>query len=195
MELIFATNNQHKLEEVQQIVGPSFTLKRLQDIGCNDDIPETGNTFSANASQKSHYIYERYHCTCFADDSGLEIDALNGEPGVYSAHYSGTRDAEQNMQLVLQKLGDNPNRRARFLTVISLIIDGKEHFFEGIIEGHITNEPIGEQGFGYNPIFIPEGYERTFAELDLQEKISINHRAKAIKKMMQFLNTIQEKTS
>lgn len=191
MELIFATNNQHKLEEVQQIVGPSFTLKRLQDIGCSDDIPETGNTFSANASQKSHYIYERYHCACFADDSGLEIDALNGEPGVDSAHYSGSRDAGQNMQLVLEKLGDNPNRKARFITVISLIIDGQEHFFEGIIEGHITNEPIGEQGFGYNPIFIPEGYERSFAQLDLQEKISINHRAKAIKKMIQFLNNYQ----
>ena len=185
--LIFATNNQHKLEEVQQLVGSSFTLKSLNDIGCEEDIDETGTTFHQNASIKSHYIFEHYHEDCFGDDSGLEIDALNGEPGVYSARYSGSRDMQQNIALVLQQLGTTENRRARFKTVISLLLNGEEHFFEGTVEGVITNEIKGNGGFGYDPIFQPDGYDLTFAEMDLEEKNRISHRAKAIRLLVEFL--------
>lgn len=187
MVLIFATNNQHKLEEVQSLIGDNFELKSLNDINCTDDIPETGHTFHANASQKSHYIFERFKTDCFADDSGLEVDALNGEPGVYSAHYNGTRDAEQNLQLVLDKLGSNINRKARFKTVISLICKGSEYFFEGVAEGKITNKRSGNKGFGYDPIFQPDGYDITFADMDLAEKNRISHRAKAMEQLVAFL--------
>lgn len=187
MELIFASNNQHKVDEIQAIAGSAINLKSLNDISCFDEIPETGRTFEANAGQKSHYIYERYHVNCFADDSGLEIEALNGEPGVDSAHYSGSRNFEKNMQLVLSNLGDNPNRRARFRTVISLIIDGKEHLFEGSVGGKITKEISGTKGFGYDPIFIPDGYNVTFAEMDAEEKNRISHRGVAVGKMVDFL--------
>ncbi|MGB4774172.1 MAG: non-canonical purine NTP diphosphatase [Daejeonella sp.] len=189
MELIFATNNQHKIEEVQALIGSGFELKSLNDINCVDDIPETGNTFHANASQKAHYIFERYHIDCFADDSGLEVDELNGELGVYSARYSGTRDFEQNLQLVLKKLGNNTNRKARFKTVISLIYKGSEYFFEGIAEGTITSQKSGNKGFGYDPIFQPDGYEITFADMDLSEKNKISHRAKAIEKLVSFFKS------
>lgn len=188
MELVFASNNQHKVDEVQAIAGNSFLLKSLNDISCFEEIPETGNTFEANAGQKSRFIYDRFHLNCFGDDSGLEIAALNGEPGVDSAHFSGSRDFNQNMQLVLSKLGDNPNRRARFRTVISLMVDGKETLFEGAIEGRITNTLSGTKGFGYDPIFIPEGYQITFAEMDAEEKNKISHRAIAVKKMVEFLS-------
>ncbi len=188
MELVFATNNLHKLEEAQQIIGSQFYLKSLSDIGCIDDIPETGTTFKENASQKSQYIFERYRLSCFADDSGLQVDALHGEPGVYSARYSGTRDSEQNLSLVLEKLGNNNHRSARFITVISLILNGKEYFFEGIVEGHIAHQPLGKQGFGYDPIFIPKGYDTTFAELDVLEKNRMSHRAKAMQRLIEFLN-------
>jgi XTP/dITP diphosphohydrolase len=185
--LVFATNNQHKLEEVQAIIGDNFQLKSLKEIGCNADIPETGTTFNENASQKSKYIFEHFQVNCFSDDSGLEVDALDGEPGVYSAHYSGSRDSETNMQLVLDKLGNNPNRTARFRCVISLILDGKEHFFEGAVEGSIAHERSGKAGFGYDPIFKPRGYEVTFSEMSPEEKNSISHRAKAMAKLVEFL--------
>ncbi len=190
MELIFATNNQHKLEEVQQLIGSKFHLKSLADIHCWDDIPETGTTFEENAGQKSKYIFDRFALNCFADDSGLEVDALNNEPGIYSARYSGTRDSEQNMYLVLEKLGNSTNRKARFVTVISLLMDGKEYLFEGTINGQIAHRPSGKKGFGYDPIFIPDGYAITFADLDRSEKNRISHRARAMQKLIEFLNTI-----
>ena len=189
MELIFASNNSHKVEEIQAIIGSGFELKSLNDICCFDEIPETGDTFAANAGQKSRYIFDRYRLNCFGDDSGLEIDALNGEPGVYSARYSGSRDFEKNIQLVLDKLGGRPERRARFRTVISLILKGKEYLFEGSVEGIITRERSGNQGFGYDPIFQPDGYNITFAEMDIVEKNRISHRAKAMQSLLSFLRT------
>ena len=189
MELIFASNNSHKVEEIQAIIGSGFELKSLNDIGCFDEIPETGDTFAANAGQKSRYVFDRYRLDCFGDDSGLEIDALNGEPGVYSARYSGSRDFEKNMQLVLDKLGGRPERRARFRTVISLILKGREYLFEGSVEGVITRERSGNQGFGYDPIFQPDGYDITFAEMDIVEKNRISHRAKAMQNLLSFLRT------
>ncbi|NGM72604.1 non-canonical purine NTP diphosphatase [Sphingobacterium sp. SGL-16] len=187
LELVFATNNAHKLEEVQAIVGDKFVLKSLSDIGCQDDIPETGVTFKENAKQKTDYLVDKYGLYCFGDDSGLEIDALNGEPGVYSARYSGTRDMEKNIEFVLEKLGDNPNRTARFKTVISLYFNEQQHFFEGAIEGKIIKERKGEKGFGYDPIFIPNGYDMTFAEMSSEEKNAISHRAIAVSKLAEFL--------
>lgn len=174
------------------MVGDKFILKSLADIGCTDDIPETGVTFQENAQQKTDYLRSRFHVDCFGDDSGLEVDALNGEPGVYSARYSGSRDMEQNIDLVLSKLGDSSNRTARFKTVISLFLQGEQHFFEGSVEGRIIDQRIGTEGFGYDPIFIPDGYTQTFAEMSLAEKNKISHRAKAIAKLVAFL---KEKTA
>ena len=188
--LVFATNNQHKLDEVQEMVGSNFKLKSLKDIGCVADIPETGITFEENASQKSRYIHDHFQVDCFSDDSGLEVDALHGEPGVYSAHYSGSRDTEANMQLVLDKLGDNRNRTARFRCVISLILDDQEYFFEGSVEGSIATERSGKAGFGYDPIFKPEGYDRTFSEMTGEEKNKISHRGKAMAKLVAFLSKL-----
>src|SRR5690606_1033946 len=161
MELIFATNNVHKLEEVQAIIGDRFVVKSLTDIACTDDIPETGLTLEENAKQKTDYLVGRYGLDCFGDDSGLEIDALNKEPGVYSARYSGSCDMEKNIDLVLVKFVDNSNRTARFGTVISLFLNGQQYFFEGAIEGTLILERRGSGGFGYDPIFIPEGYGKT----------------------------------
>ncbi|WP_026896952.1 RdgB/HAM1 family non-canonical purine NTP pyrophosphatase [Daejeonella oryzae] len=192
MELIFATNNQHKLEEVQSLIGSEFNLKSLNDMGYSEDIPETGHTFKANASQKTHFIFEHFNMNCFADDSGLEIDALNGEPGVYSARYSGSRDPKKNLELVLEKMQNLNNRKARFKTVISLMLNGKEYFFDGIAEGVITENQSGSEGFGYDPIFKPDGYEHTFAEMSLSEKNRISHRAKAMEKLISFLKEIQQ---
>lgn len=189
MELVFASANEHKVNEIRAIAGDAILMKSLNDIGCFDEIPETGNTFEENAGQKSRYIFERYHCNCFADDSGLEIDALNGEPGVHSAHYSGSRDFEQNMQLVLDRMEARYNRTARFRTVISLILNGEEHLFEGSIEGKITLQKSGSGGFGYDPIFQPDGYEISFAEMDPTEKNRISHRAVAVAKLITFLKT------
>ncbi|RZF59634.1 non-canonical purine NTP diphosphatase [Sphingobacterium corticibacterium] len=187
MALVFATNNTHKLEEVQAIIGDKFSIKSLTDIGCSDDIPETGVTFEENAKQKTDYLFHKYGLDCFGDDSGLEIDALNGEPGVYSARYSGSRDMEKNIDLVLSRLGDNPKRTARFRTVISLFLDQQQYFFEGSIEGRIIHERRGSGGFGYDPIFIPEGYDKTFAEMSPEEKNQISHRAIAVGKLAAFL--------
>lgn len=186
--LVFATNNKHKLEEVQALIGDKFQLKTLEEIGCLDDIPETGDTFSDNASQKSQYIWERFKIDCFSDDSGLEVDALNGKPGVYSARYSGSRDSEENLQLVMSKMKGINNRSARFKCVISIILDGKEHLFEGSVEGKITNSRSGSAGFGYDPIFKPQGYDVSFAEMSAEEKNKISHRARAVEKLVAFLN-------
>jgi XTP/dITP diphosphohydrolase len=189
MELVFASSNEHKVNEIRSIVGEAIHLKSLNDIACIDDIPETGNTFEENAGQKSRYIYDKYHCNCFADDSGLEIDALNAEPGVDSAHYSGSRDFQQNMQLVLNRMEGQKIRTARFRTVISLILNGNEYLFEGSVEGRIMQEQSGSMGFGYDPIFQPDGYEISFAEMDPSEKNRISHRAIAVSKLINFLKT------
>lgn len=186
-DIVFATNNAHKLDEVRAILNKKFIIRSLLDIGCTSDIPETGATFHDNASQKSRFIRENYGMDCFADDSGLMVEALNNEPGVYSARYSGSRDMKANMSLLLANLKDQQNRRACFITVISLILEGKEYFFEGRIEGYIGHEPSGEGGFGYDPLFIPEGYDKTFAELDASEKNRISHRAVAVQKLLTFL--------
>ncbi len=190
MELVFATNNQNKLTEIQKLLNHSINLKSLTDIGCNEEIPETGDTLEINANQKSSYIFDKYKINCFSDDTGLEIEALNGEPGVYSARYAGEdKDAKKNMALVLNKMKDIKNRNARFRTVISLIIDGEEFQFEGIVNGKIEESESGNEGFGYDPIFTPEGYSQTFAELDINEKNKISHRGNAVKKLVEFLNT------
>jgi len=189
-QLVFATNNAHKLEEVAAKLHGKIKLLSLDDIGCTDDIPETGTTFRDNASIKSNYVYSRYHLNCFGDDSGLEIEALNGEPGVYSARYAGKHgDHAANIQKVLEKLGAATNRKARFRTVISLIWEGEEHFFEGTVEGTIRNALSGTEGFGYDPIFQPNGYDITFAQMSLAQKNSISHRAIAVDKLFTFIDT------
>lgn len=191
MQLVFATNNRHKLDEVAAKVGDKIELLTLSDIGCTDDIEETGTTFHENASIKSHYIFEKYKLNCFGDDSGLEIDALNGEPGVYSARYAGEHgNHAANIEKVLHNLSGQTNRKARFRTVISLLWNGKEHFFEGAVEGTIRTELSGTEGFGYDPIFEPEGYNVTFAEMSMEQKNSISHRAKAMEQLIAFLSTI-----
>jgi XTP/dITP diphosphohydrolase len=188
-KLVFATNNQHKIEEVLAKIGNRFQLLSLDDIGCTDDIEETGTTFAANASIKSRHIYNKYHLNCFGDDSGLEIDALNGEPGVYSARYAGTHgDHEAHMDKVLANLARQTNRKARFKTVISLLWNGEEHIFEGAVEGSIRHERSGSKGFGYDPIFQPDGYTITFAEMTMAQKNAISHRARAVEKMVEFLS-------
>lgn len=187
MELVFASNNEHKVNEIQAMIGSTIRLRSLKDIGCTEEIPETGRTFEENAGQKSRFVYEKFGLNCFADDSGLEIDTLGGEPGVDSAHYSGSRNFEQNIQLVLDKLGDSEKRTARFKTVISLIIDAEEFLFEGSVEGKITKSISGSGGFGYDPIFQPDGYNISFAEMSADEKNRISHRAKAIEKLISFL--------
>lgn len=188
-QLVFATNNLHKLEEVQSKVANLFKIISLVDIGCNDDIEETGSTLDENASIKSKYIHDRFQINCFADDTGLEVLALNNEPGVYSARYSGERDFVKNMDLVLSKMQGITNRVARFRTVISLILNDKEYLFEGIVNGTIRTEATGNGGFGYDPIFQPEGYNITFAEMDLATKNKISHRARAMQKLLDFLKT------
>lgn len=187
MELCFATNNQHKLDEVSIGLGNAFILKTLSDIGCTDELPETSGTIAGNSRQKADYVWTHFGVSCFADDSGLEIDALNGEPGVDSAFYSGSRDAGKNIQKLLSKLEGNNNRKARFITVFTLVLHGVEHQFEGIVEGHILTDPRGTGGFGYDPIFQPNGYDRTFAEMSLEEKNAMSHRSRALAKMLTYL--------
>ena len=187
-QLVFATNNKHKLEEVNDKINGKFELLSLNDIGCFDDIEENGLSFYENASIKSKYVFNTYHVNCFGDDSGLEIDALNGEPGIYSARYSGIYgDHEANIKKVLDKLKGSSDRAARFKTVISLIWGGDEYFFEGTVEGVIRQELSGSKGFGYDPIFQPDGYNITFAEMNLDEKNKISHRAIAVAKLIDFL--------
>lgn len=188
-QLVFATNNSNKSEEVQSKVNGVFEILNLKDIGCTEDIEETGLTLEENASIKSKHVFDNYHKNCFGDDTGLEIDALNNEPGVYSARYSGERDPVKNMDLVLEKMKDITNRNARFRTVISLILDGEEILFEGIVTGKIRTEKSGEQGFGYDPIFEPDGYNITFAEMGIDEKNAISHRGRAMEKLITYLKS------
>ena len=190
-KLVFATNNAHKLEEVAAILGDQVELLSLNDIGCQADIPETAETLEGNALLKSSYIYKNYHLDCFADDTGLEVEALNGAPGVYSARYAGGEghDAQANMLKLLHELDGKENRKAQFRTAISLILDGKEYFFEGVIKGEIIKEKRGDSGFGYDPVFMPEGYDRTFAELGNDIKNQISHRALAVPKLCEFLQS------
>lgn len=192
MKLVFATNNQHKLQEITQLLNGSFELLCLNDIDCNNDIPENQDTLEGNAAEKSFFIFNKYGLNCFADDTGLEIEALNGEPGVYSARYAGEeRNSENNMNLVLDKLSIIKNRKARFRTVISLVIDGYEKQFEGIVEGHILNEKRGKTGFGYDPIFQPDESNLSFAEMPMDEKNKISHRGRAVQKLVEYLNYIK----
>ena len=223
MKLVFATNNAHKLQEVRHILGDSFEVLSLNDIGCHTDIPETGTTLEENARQKAEYIWQHYHCSVFADDTGLEVEALGGAPGVYSARYASmapsspsspsvpnspsspispstplSHDSEANMSRLLRELGENNNRHARFRTVIALILKRdvcpcgctsirEDHLFEGIVDGEITYERSGSEGFGYDPIFRPDGYDKTFAELGADIKDTISHRARATQKLCAFL--------
>jgi XTP/dITP diphosphohydrolase len=190
-QLVFATNNAHKLEEVAAKIKGKIKLLSLADIGCVEDIDETGTTFRENASLKSRFIYDKYHANCFGDDSGLEIEALNGKPGVYSARYAGEHgNHAANIDKVLTEMKGVTKRKANFRTVISLIWDGEEHFFEGVVNGTIRNEQSGAKGFGYDPIFEPEGYNVTFAEMTLAEKNSISHRAIAVAKLLDFLKHV-----
>lgn len=188
MKLVFASNNKNKIAEIQQLIGDKFEIVSLEDIGCTEDIPETAETIEGNAMLKAQYVYDKYGMSCFADDTGLEIDALQGEPGVYSARYAGEqKNADDNMALVLQKLENKTNRSAQFKTVIALNF-GSEHFlFEGIVKGTITPVKRGNEGFGYDPIFQPEGFDVTFAEMSMQQKATISHRGKAVEKLVNFL--------
>ena len=186
-KLVFATHNLHKTKEVKDILASHYEILNLFDIGCEEDIPETGSTFAENATLKSSYVVKNFNLDCFADDSGLEVEALHGEPGVYSARYSGIRDDATNMNFLLKKMTGQKNRNARFKTVISLIQDGENHLFEGAIEGTLREKAIGENGFGYDPIFQPNGYDLTFAQMDSATKNSISHRAIAMQKLIVFL--------
>lgn len=205
MKIVFATNNKHKLDEVRKILGEGFEVVSLAEIGCTEDIPETGSTLKENAQQKAEYIYRKYGIPCFADDTGLEVEALGGEPGIYSARYAAINnageghDSEANMTVLLQKLEGKQNRNAHFKTVICLIMNEADSaaqksspyteplFFEGIVEGKITMERSGAEGFGYDPIFQPEGYDKTFAELGNDVKNGISHRARAVAKLAEYL--------
>jgi len=188
-KLVFATNNAHKLDEISSILGEKVELLSLKDIHCHVDIPETADTLEGNAMLKAEYIYKNYGLDCFADDTGLEVEALNGAPGVYSARYAGGEEhnAEANMQKLLQNMQGVQNRKAQFRTAICLILDGKKHLFEGIVKGEIIKEKRGSSGFGYDPIFVPEGYTKTFAELGNETKNKISHRALAVEKLCRFL--------
>lgn len=191
-ELVFATNNENKIKEINALLPKSFKILSLKDIGCNEDIPETATTIEGNAILKAQYVYEKYGYNCFADDTGLEINALHGEPGVYSARYAGgDKNSDKNMDKVLQKLSNKTDRAAHFKTVIALIIDGTTTCFEGVVHGEITTEKHGKDGFGYDPIFKPNGHQVTFAEMPLSEKNNISHRGRAVKKLIAFLDLIQ----
>lgn len=188
MELVFATQNPHKAREIEAKLGDGFTIISLDTLGITEEIPETAPTLEGNALMKARYVYEKTGRNCFADDTGLEVEALNGEPGVYSARYAGLqKNPEDNIRLLLEKLQPHSNRKARFRTVIALIIEGKEYTFDGIAEGEIINSKRGEEGFGYDPVFVPAGHTRTFAEMSLDEKNELSHRAKAFVKMKEHL--------
>ena len=191
-KLVFATNNAHKLEEVRAVLENKIEIISLNELGCYDDIPETADTLEGNALIKAAYVFEKFGLTCIADDTGLEVEALGMAPGVYSARYAGPqRSSDDNMQKLLFELREIKNRKARFRTAISLIINGKETLFEGIVEGNILTEGKGEKGFGYDPIFQPLGYEQSFAEMALTEKNEISHRGRAVAKLISYLNNIE----
>lgn len=188
-KIVFATNNANKLKEVQHLLGTKFTIIGLAELGYRGDIPETGKTLHENASIKSRFVNEKFGEDCFSDDTGLEIESLDGRPGVYSARYAGeSGDADKNIDKVLNELKNKQNRNARFRTVISLVMGDEEHFFEGVVKGRIIDERRGEDGFGYDPVFIPDGYDLTFAEMDINEKNVISHRSKAVQQLIEFLN-------
>ena len=188
MKLVFASNNKNKIKEIQLLVPASIEIVSLEDIGCTEDIPETADTIEGNAILKANYVTEKYGLNCFADDTGLEVEALNGAPGVYSARYAGEpKDDTNNMNELLFQLEKETNRNANFKTVIALNLNGKQELFVGIIFGKITREKVGTNGFGYDPIFVAEGYEKTFAELDMEEKSNISHRGIAVKQLITFL--------
>lgn len=191
MKLVFATNNHNKLKEVQALIPSHITLLSLKDIGCFEEVPETQLTIKGNAIQKAEYIKEHYGFDCFADDTGLEVDSLNGEPGVFSARYAGEqRDANDNMNKLLKEISDKSNRKAQFKTVIALHLYDKLHMFTGVCEGEITTTKQGNSGFGYDPIFMPDGFIKTFAEMELSLKNKIGHRGKAVVKLVEYLNSI-----
>ena len=188
MKLVFATNNPNKLAEIRKLVPSSIEILSLQDINCKEELPETSDTLEDNAAQKAFYVFDNYGYNCFADDTGLEIEALDGRPGVYSARYAGEDSiAEDNMQKVLSEMKDQDNRDACFRTIISLVIDGKEFQFEGEVEGRIIPEKWGDKGFGYDPIFLPDGYEESFAQMSIQQKNEISHRGLAVQELIVFL--------
>ena len=187
--LVFATNNANKVREVNTMLG-DLEVVSLKAINCTEEIPETTGTIPGNAMQKARYVRDNYQVDCFSEDTGLEVDALDGKPGVDTAFYSGTRDADTNMQLLLDNLVGKASRGAQFRTVVALVMDGKEYSFEGICHGSISMEKRGNQGFGYDPVFIPDGYETTFAEMNGEEKNKISHRKKAVAKLLEFLNKI-----
>ena len=196
MKIVFATNNPNKLKEIQSLIPKEIEIISLNEIGCNEDIPETGDTLEANAFQKAHYIKDNFNYDCFADDTGLEIDELNGDPGVYSARYAGPeRNAHANMNKVLNELKGKKNRKAQFRTAIALILKGEEHLFEGKIEGYISKDKQGNEGFGYDPIFIPENDIRSFAQMSIQEKGAVSHRGRAVRKLVAYLNKISKPNS
>ncbi|MBU3661302.1 MAG: non-canonical purine NTP diphosphatase [Flavobacteriales bacterium] len=191
MKLVFATHNSNKAKEIQSLLPDDFQILTLTDINCLDEIPETAETLEGNSLLKAQFINDHFNLNCFADDTGLEIDALNGRPGVYSARYAGEeKSAEANMNLVLSELQNESNRKAQFRTVITLILNDKTYIFEGIVKGKMSTEKRGTEGFGYDPIFIPEGQEKTFAEMTLAEKNQQSHRARAFEKMIEFLKKV-----
>ncbi len=187
MKLVFASNNKNKIQEIQTLVPNTIQIVSLEEIGCFEDIPETADTIEGNAILKANYVTEKYGYDCFADDTGLEVEALNGAPGVYSARYAGEqKDANDNMDKLLFELKDKTNRKANFKTVIALNLDGKQNLFSGIIHGKIIEEKIGTNGFGYDPIFVADGYNKTFAELSMEEKSTISHRGIAVKQLIEY---------
>lgn len=190
MEIVFASNNAHKLQEIRQMAGKRFKVLSLADIGCDADIPEDGDTLEANARQKARYVADRYGCDCFADDTGLEVEALGGAPGVHSARFApgAGHDSAANTALLLEKLEGEDNRRARFRTAICLVMGGEEHMFEGIVEGEIMREPSGNGGFGYDPVFRPTGWDITFADAPVEEKNAVSHRRRALDNMMKYFD-------
>lgn len=191
-ELVFATNNQHKLDEIRQILDGQIHILSLADIGCHVDIPETADTLQGNALQKARYVASHYNMDCFADDTGLEVETLDGAPGVHSARYAGGQghDSQANMDLLLHNMEKKSDRKARFRTVIALIIKGEEHLFEGIVNGKILTERHGTDGFGYDPVFQPDGFDCTFAEMTASQKNAISHRGRATQKLVQFLTSL-----
>jgi len=189
IDLLFATSNKNKVLEIKKVLPKEFNIKSLDDIGFCEEIPENENSIEGNAIFKANYMYKKYNLNVFADDTGLEVDSLNGKPGVHSARYAGiSKNSRDNINKLLKKLKNKKNRKARFKTVIALILNSKIHTFEGVVEGIITKKPKGENGFGYDPVFIPRGYTKTFGELSLEEKNSISHRSLAMNKLIDFIS-------
>lgn len=194
MKLVFASNNVHKLTEIRKIILYCYEVLSLKDVGCTEELPETKHTLEENALQKAKYVFEKYHVNCFADDTGLEVEALNCKPGVYSARYAGeNKNSDDNITKLLQELKDETNRKAQFRTVIAAVINGKEYLSEGIVKGEILKEKKGENGFGYDPVFKPDGFDCSFAEMTLEEKNKISHRSRALAKFVEIIKNELEK--